>query len=193
MKHARILILAGLLATAGLPLAEPVLADIYAYRDSKGVMHFTNVPTSPQYTLFMRSSQPVVFRFDSKDYDHMISHAAQRFGLPIHLIKAVIRAESGFNPRAVSPKGAKGLMQIMPQNYSLLDIRDPFNPMENIMGGARYLRDMLDRFKELRLALAAYNAGPEAVDKHNLSIPPYPETVDYVRRVLQFYKAYGQS
>lgn len=193
MKHGRILILTGLLAAAGLPLADGALADIYAYRDSKGVMHFTNVPTSPQFTIFMRSSQPAVFRFDSKAYDHMIGHAAQRFGLPTHLIKAVIRAESGFNPRAVSPKGAKGLMQIMPQNYSLLDIRDPFNPMENIMGGARYLRDMLDRFKELRLALAAYNAGPEAVDKYNLSIPPYPETVDYVRRVLQFYKAYGQS
>jgi len=194
MNKGRILVMAGLLAAALVCPAGGVFADVYVYRDSKGVLHFTNVPSSPKYTLFMRSSPPpVLFRYDSKAYDHLISRAAQRFSLPTHLIKAVIHAESGFNPRAVSPKGAKGLMQIMPQNYSFLDIRDPFNPMENIMGGARYLRDMLDRFKELRLALAAYNAGPEAVDKYNLRIPPYPETVDYVRRVLQYYKAYGQS
>lgn len=193
MNCGQMLIGAGLFAAVVASSPDLGFADIYMYRDKKGVMHFTNAPSSPEYTLYIRSSPPVFFRFDSKAYDHLISQAAQRFSLPSPLIKAVIHAESGFNPRAVSPKGAKGLMQIMPENYFLLKINDPFDPVENIMGGARYLRDMIDRFKDLHLALAAYNAGPEAVNKYNLSIPPYPETVDYVRRVIQYYKAYGQS
>jgi soluble lytic murein transglycosylase-like protein len=114
----------------------------------------------------------------------MIRIAAGRHGVPEQLVSAVIRVESGFNPRAVSRKGARGLMQLMPQTASILGVRDSFDPRDNIDGGVRHLRGLIDRFRNnLPLALAAYNAGEGAVNTHG-GIPPYPETQAYVGRIL---------
>jgi soluble lytic murein transglycosylase-like protein len=189
----------------GVSLAVAVLsaarvdADIYMYRDANGVYHFTNTPTSPKYTVYVREhsirhQRPLTgLARDPSSYDHLIRKASTQHGVSIPLLKAVIKAESDFNPTAVSRRGAMGLMQIMPDNFRLLNIRDPFDPWENIAGGARYLKLMLQRFNgQLHLALAAYNAGPEAVDRYN-SIPPYPETIRYVRKVLSFYRAFQKS
>ena len=128
---------------------------------------------------------------DTKPYAHEISEAANRYGIPEHLVTAVIRAESGFNPRAVSRKGAQGLMQLMPSTASVLGVRNSFDPRENIDGGVRHLRGLLDRFPgNLPFAIAAYNAGEKAVTAYG-GIPPYPETQDYVVRVLRYYGMEG--
>ena len=169
-------------------------ADIYMYRDANGVMHFTNVPVSADYRLFVSNTKP---RFkksrNNKHFDRIIQDASQRYGVDFSLIKAIIRAESCFDHRAISRKGARGLMQIMPQNFKTLDILDPFDPHQNIMGGARYFRSLLDRYQgELGLTLAAYNAGPTAVDRYR-RIPPYAETQDYVEKVLRFYEQYKNN
>ena len=116
-----------------------------------------------------------------------ILKAAQKYDLPVNLIKSVIRAESNFQVKAVSRAGAQGLMQLMPATARELGVKNPFNIEQNIDGGSRYLRKMLDSFGgDLKLALAAYNAGPEAVIKYGGKIPPYRETQQYVRRVLRF-------
>jgi soluble lytic murein transglycosylase-like protein len=175
-------------------VVSPAVADIYLYVDSEGVLHFTNTPTSDKYKVYMQEPvrRPQVV-FTAGNYDDVISEAARRNGLSSSLLKALIHVESYFNPRAVSKKGAMGLMQIMPENLSLLNIDDPFDPWENIMGGAAYLKAMLERFSgQLPLALAAYNAGPSAVEKYN-DIPPYPETRDYVRKVMRYFNFYKQG
>lgn len=169
-------------------------ADIYVYVDSEGVLHFTNTPTSGNYKVYMRETPllPDAW-YDSRDYDDVISEAARQNGLSFSLLKALIRVESYFNPRAVSKRGAMGLMQIMPGNLEILNVSDPFDPWENIMGGARYLKAMLVRFDgQLPLALAAYNAGPAAVERYN-DIPPYEETRSYVERVLKFFHYYKKG
>jgi soluble lytic murein transglycosylase len=120
-------------------------------------------------------------------YDAIILRAERESGVPFALIKAVIEAESGFEPDAVSPRGAQGLMQLIPQTASELNVTDPFDPEENIGAGARYLRYLLDRFNgNLPLALAAYNAGESRVARYQ-AIPPIPETREYVRNVLRFF------
>jgi soluble lytic murein transglycosylase-like protein len=175
-------------------VTSPARADIYLYVDSQGVMHFTNTPTSSKYKVYMsdklKYSEAL---FNIKSYDDVISEAAARTGISSSLLKAVIYVESYFNPKAVSKKGALGLMQIMPENLDALNIKDPFDPWENIMGGAYYFKTMLDRFSgQVDLALAAYNAGPTVVEKYN-DIPPYPETQRYVKKVMRAFRIYRKS
>ena len=171
------------------------LADIYKYIDSKGVVHFTNTPTSSDFLLYIRETPQKKIKSNSffRDYDALIQKAQEKYGIEFFLIKAVIQAESGFNSRAVSKKGARGLMQIMPENYKALSISDPFDPSQNIMGGTRYLNQLLKRYKnKLPLALAAYNAGPKAVDKYG-QIPPFKETREYVQKVMTLYSRYKKT
>lgn len=180
---------------------NPADADIYVYVDKAGVRHFTNAPTSSNYRLYLksktRSNPPVTFSVSnshlngSDQFDGLIDKASRDFGISPRLLKSIIKVESNFNPAAVSKKGARGLMQIMPQNFDDLEIYDWTDPYQNIMGGTRYLKQMLDKYDgRLHLALAAYNAGPAAVDKYN-DIPPYPETKNYVRKVTQYYDSFG--
>jgi len=177
-------------------LTTPVSADIYMYIDDDGVVHFTNAPTASEseYRVFVREGIKKAYRRYSSDrYDTFIREAAELYGVSYPLLKAIIKAESDFNPKAISRKGALGLMQLMPHNVKAMNINDPFDPWENIMGGARYFRSMLDRFEgQLSLSLAAYNAGPTAVERYNFQIPPYKETQDYVARVLKYYYAFRQ-
>ncbi len=161
--------------------------------DSAGVLHFSNVPTNSQYRLYIKERPHEDARGNSPArYDRLIREAAVSHGLSPALIKAVIKAESNFNPTAVSKKGAKGLMQIMPENFEGLDIADPFDPRQNIMGGVRYVKRLHQRYDgKLPLVLAAYNAGPTVVDQYN-DIPPYPETLAYVEKVMKYYYAFGR-
>ena len=184
----KIAALAIVLAVLGLgaPLG---MADIYRYVDEEGVTHYTNVPTRGGYSLYMReASLSKNLRIPDTRYDRHIQEASSLHKVDFDLIKAVIKVESGFNPRAVSKAGARGLMQVMPDNFVRLGISDPENPRQNIIGGTRYLRQMLNRFEgKTSLALAAYNAGPTAVEKYK-AIPPYNETQNYVRKVMAEYR-----
>ena len=177
---------------ASIVLSSPVQADILRYIDENGVMHFTNAPTSSiqKYRLFLKEKPVITRRYSTEKYDNLISDASERYGVSFPLLKAIIKAESDFDPLVVSKKGATGLMQIMPQNFKSLGVKDPFDPWQNINAGARYFKQMFDRFNgKLSLSLAAYNAGPTAVDRYK-TIPPYEETEEYVRRVLKYYYNY---
>jgi hypothetical protein len=184
--------------TLGLLLARQLAdvslssADVYVYRDNRGIVHFTNVPTKPVYRPFLLL-QRYMGRLRGKEsvkFDQLIAAACRRYGVEFALVKAVIKAESAFDPSALSPAGARGLMQLMPATAAQHGISDVHNPQSNIEGGVRHLRLLLNRFRgDLSLALAAYNAGPEAVDRYN-GIPPYAETQTYVQRVLQYRESY---
>jgi len=186
------------LAALALTLLLPsqTLADIYKYVDEEGVIHFTNVPTDGKFKLFYRE-KPVHFQSELglqlEKYDHLIFKASEKYNVNYNLIKAVIKAESNFNPQAVSRAGARGLMQLMPKTAYAYQVQDSFEPESNIEAGVRYLRYLLNLFQgNLHLALAGYNAGENAVIK-NKGIPPYPETRAYVQRVLRFYQEYGKE
>ncbi len=180
--------------------ALPAQADIYMYRDTRGGLHFSNAPTEPQYQYYMPDLHSWKVgrlgrggRIDGarrKAYDKMIKEVAGRHHVDTALVKAVIRAESDFVPQAVSPKGALGLMQLMPATARMHGVWRAFEPRENVEGGVTHLRYLLDRYNgNLKLALAAYNAGEKAVDSHG-GVPPYPETQDYVTSVLRFRDSY---
>jgi soluble lytic murein transglycosylase-like protein len=214
--------IAALALSCCLALLSPhAFADIYGYVDAQGVAHFSPEKLDERYQLFLRGDRP----FDSltpaapestaikpalarylsdhpnlKKFEPLMKSAAEEFSIDVALIKAVIAAESGFNPAAVSPKGAVGLMQIMPataERYGLRPDRTRSiaqklaDPRINIRFGARYLRDLRNLFPDQpQLILASYNAGEAAVQKYRNTIPPYPETRNYVQIVTQFYQMY---
>ena len=163
---------------------------IYQYIDKAGTIHFTNVPTDPRFQQIKRDYLRLAPRLSRKALEQAIARYSRQQRLDPALIRAVIKAESDFNPRALSKAGAMGLMQLMPNTAAAWNVRDPYNPLDNIRGGARHLRYLLDRFYgNLPLALAAYNAGESRVEQHQ-RIPPIRETRRYVRKVLGFYRAY---
>lgn len=181
-------------------LTSPSSAGIYRYVDERGVIHFTNCPRDPKFKLYIRESKEdvgdenhsssVSYIKDSNQFDSLISEFSKKYQVDFALIKAMIRAESAFNPFATSRKGAKGLMQLMPETASRMSVSNIFNPRENIEGGVRYFKYLLSLFNnDLRLSLAAYNAGENVVGELR-SIPPYRETVDYVKKVLSYYQSY---
>ncbi|MBM4255202.1 MAG: lytic transglycosylase domain-containing protein [Deltaproteobacteria bacterium] len=169
-------------------------APIHVYRNKQGTLLFTNVPNQPGYRPFL-FLQPYVSRMTSKesaDFDRLIRAACARYGVEFELVKAVIKAESAFNPWAISRAGARGLMQLMPETAADHGVADIHSPRQNIEGGVRHLRLLLERYDgNVTLALAAYNAGAGAVSKYN-GIPPYQETQQYVRKVLRFREAYRE-
>lgn len=179
-----------MICAGAIMIATSVSAEIYVYKDQSGVLHFTNTPTSLKYVRYMSEIGSFRTRAYEAEYDDVIAEAARKNDLSFHLLKAMIHVESSFNPNAVSKKGALGLMQIMPENLGLLKIKDPFDPRDNIMGGAEYIKTLLDRFNgHLDLALAAYNAGPSVVERYN-NIPPFRETREYIQKVQKFTKYY---
>ncbi len=197
--------LAGLILVA----TSPARADIYRCKRKDGTHHYTNIREPGRgCQLVVRGSKrskassrakkkhASTRGARSKDparysrYSSLIDEAAQLYQLPNSFIRAVMRVESDFNPEVVSRAGAMGLMQLMPKTARSMGVADPFDARQNILGGARYLRILANRFKgDLVLTVAAYNAGEGAVEKHN-GIPPYKETQRYVRRVLKHYYAY---
>ena len=167
-------------------------ADIYRYQDKDGVWHFADIKKDTGYKLFLRTPKKKVSQY-IKEYEGIITQASQRFNVDPSLVKALIKAESDFDNRAVSHKGAQGLMQLMPETANAMEVANPFSPEENIFGGTRYFSLLLDRFKNDKvLALAAYNAGPEAVETYG-GIPPFPETKSFVAKVLDYYERYKSS
>lgn len=161
--------------------------------ESKKDLLQRRIPTFPKEKISKQTryySHPLKGSFASR-YLPVVFSAARDYGLPVELIAAIIKVESGFNPYAVSPKGAVGLMQLMPETSQLLGIREPYNPVANIYGGVRYFRYLIDRYNgNVYLALAAYNAGPGAVEKNGLRIPPYSETANYIPKVINYYKRF---
>lgn len=168
----------------------PVSADVYRYVDKNGVWHFTNIKNDSRYRIYIRTPKETPTEYIEK-YAGMIKQASRRFGIEPSLIKAVIKAESDFDHRAISHKGAQGLMQLMPNTAEAMDVDNPFNPEENIFGGTQYLSVLLKRFNNnKRLALAAYNAGPEKVESYR-GVPPYKETRMFVKKVFHYYRLYN--
>jgi len=173
--------------------AGPASGDIYMYRDRQGTMHFSNAPSSPGYRQFIPEyNSPKLPPFGAsgrvrrKLFDQIIRESADRHGVELALVKAVIHVESDFVPYARSPKGALGLMQLMPATAQQYGVWRVFDPQENVDAGVKHLRILLDRYGgNVRLALAAYNAGVEAVARYG-GVPPYRETTDYLNRVLYY-------
>ncbi|MEO8258305.1 MAG: lytic transglycosylase domain-containing protein [Acidobacteriota bacterium] len=178
-----------------LGLAVPASAQIYTWRDASGQLVLSNRPNHPagatQHTYLVPKAPTVratraVIVSRSLIYDDLILEHARRNDVRNDLVRAVVQVESGFNPLARSPKGAAGLMQLMPATAQRFGVRNVFNPADNIRAGVAYLRELLDRYaNNEQLALAAYNAGPGAVDKYGRNVPPYRETLNYVSRIRQ--------
>jgi soluble lytic murein transglycosylase-like protein len=190
------LLIAVLFSVAGLPRAQ---ADIYAFTDALGGTHYSNVPNDRRYVLLLTEPQePAPLAEAAGDwqrraapYSGLIDDAARQAELQPALLRAVVAVESAFDPRAVSRKGAQGLMQLRPATARRYGVQRPFDPAENLRGGAHYLSDLLKRYgSDLELALAAYNAGEDAVDRHGRTIPPFAETQAYVPAVLRMYRKF---
>ena len=203
MARRNLSLIVGALAVSA--LAQPALADIYMFKDEKGVVHFTNIPSNDKRYRLVRKEETtsaatraagmpqvllpreeVIRRFAP-----LIESASRTHGVDVALVHAVISAESGYNPMAVSKAGARGIMQLMPDTASRFGVRDIMDPVENIQGGVKYLRELMTLFNgNMELAVAAYNAGENAVIRHGHRIPPYAETIHYVPKVLGFYRKF---
>lgn len=200
-------------------LAAPAaMADIYIYRDENGVVNATNVMPSGRYKIDrvihdkhphkakvkrppltvtsvatsrgVINAKPLTVTPSSAVVRTIVAQAASAFKLDKGLVQAIIEAESDFNVHAISRTGARGLMQLMPETAARYGVRDIFDPEQNIWGGARYIRDLLEKFnQDIPLALAAYNAGENAVVRYG-GIPPFPETKEYVQKVLELHRHY---
>ncbi len=178
-------------------------SGVYTYVDNQGGVHLSNIPDDHRYRLLIAPIEPtaeptgdaardapvnVAIR---QQYRAVVERVARQFGLDAALLHAVISVESGYNPNALSRRGAGGLMQLMPETAKRYGVANVFDPSDNLRGGAQYLAELLLMFdNDLRLALAAYNAGENAVVKYGRKIPPFRETADYVPRVVDFYYKY---
>jgi hypothetical protein len=180
----RLVIAVGVAALAGFALAGGRTSGVVIYTAPDGTRHILTVPAAGSYA----GAVPDGLAARREQLWPTVQEAARANGLDPNLVDLVIRMESGYNPNAVSRKGARGVMQLMPSTAALYGVSNPYNPFQNIRGGVRYLRDLLQRFdSNVALALAAYNAGPEAVNRHG-GVPPYPETRGYVRSILTAYE-----
>lgn len=208
MRPHRHPLLALLVVATVAPCVAPRVAraDIYAFTDAGGVTHFSNVPTDSRYRLMLATPAPaaasapargaargrahaVDWLARSAKYDRVIDRAARAATIQPALVRAVIVVESGFNPRAVSKRGAIGLMQLRPSTARRYGVTDIYDPTQNIRAGARFLGDLMVRFgSNLELALAAYDAGEGAVERYGRHIPPYRETLNYVPSVIRVYR-----
>jgi soluble lytic murein transglycosylase len=172
-------------------------AAVYGYVDENGTYHFTNmIPVGKKFRIIISDTIKSIVAKDIENtsYDDLITQHATTNGVDPMLVKAVMKAESNFNPRAVSHKGAQGLMQLMPETARLMQVDDPFDPEDNIKGGTRYLRYLDETFGgNLELMLAAYNVGPKKVMDYNMNVPPYEETKSYIQRVKAYYQKLKKS
>lgn len=212
MHSARSRIGRTLLLCAGLLVPGNAGAELYKWTDARGVVHYTDVqkharfqkvayaapshdrlrvfaPSGSRRSLVLKRSGRRSLAAHPATFDPLIRDASLEHGVPAALVKAVIAAESSFDAGAVSPKGAMGLMQLMPGTARELGVDDAFHSEQNVHGGTRYLRALYDRYGDWLRTLAAYNAGPEAVDRYD-GVPPYDETREYVKRVLSYYRRF---
>jgi soluble lytic murein transglycosylase-like protein len=194
-----ILISALIIAAAS---ASTARADFFQYTDDAGVVHITNVPTSKKYKWMMEERKTVIFspsnpayrKISKQKFDEIISSTASKYGIDPHLVRAIVKAESDYDEKAVSKKGATGLMQLMPATATRMGVKNIHDPEDNVDGGIRYLSKLLKMFDwQVPLAVAAYNAGENAVVKYGNKVPPYSETQTYVKRVLHYYSEYKGS
>jgi soluble lytic murein transglycosylase len=192
-------LLALALTAAALLASGEARAGLWVFEDARGVIHVRDYRAHDGYKLYKPSAPakipPEAYRETLKApdvFDGAIAHATREHGLSPGLVKAVVHVESAFNPKAVSRAGALGLMQLMPDTARSLGVDDPFNPWHNIEGGTRYLRYLMRKNRgDVELALAAYNAGQRAVEKHR-GVPPFPETRQFVKRVMSLSHAYDR-
>lgn len=184
----------------GLLLCQPGWADIYAYTGPDGAVSLSNVPPDDRYTVLVAAPRAPAATSNNPGparktrYEKVVEEVSRAYGLESALVHAVIAVESGYDPKAVSKKGAAGLMQLMPATAKRYGVADAFDPAQNLRGGANYLRDLLDLFgSDVSLALAAFNAGEGAVMRHGNRIPPYRETLRYVPKVLDYYQRFSAA
>ena len=203
MARSKLSLILGALAVS--VMAQYAMADIYMFKDERGVVHFTNIPQGDKRYRLVRKEEatspatraagmPQVYLPREeviRRFAPLIESASRTHGVDVALVHAVISAESGYNPMAISKAGARGMMQLMPDTARRFGVQDIMDPTENIIGGVKYLRELLTLFNgNMELAVAAYNAGENAVIRHGHRIPPYAETIHYVPKVLGFYRKF---
>lgn len=196
----RLMLAGALILVLVAPRAE---ADVWKFVDRNGVVHLSDRPMGPGSELLVRGRKRVdnsaaaskrARRFlaaNEKRFTRLIDRVSRELSLDRNLIHAVVRVESAYDPQAVSRAGAVGLMQLMPQTAQRYGVRDSRNPTQNVYAGVLHLRKLIQQFNDVVLALAAYNAGEKAVISNGYKVPPYPETQNYVRKVLTFYRQYS--